>query len=58
MGADMAKVIGYHYFHSLPFEQIAGILGLSKGRISQIHRAGLARLREKIQPHSPARTPT
>ncbi|MFK3647523.1 sigma-70 family RNA polymerase sigma factor [Lysobacter enzymogenes] len=49
---DMAKVIGYHYFHSLPFEQIAGILGLSKGRISQIHRAGLRLLREKIQPHS------
>lgn len=52
--ADMAKVIRYHYFHSLPFEQIAGILGLSKGRISQIHRAGLGLLREKIpsQRHS------
>lgn len=55
---DMAKVISYHYFHSLPFEQIAGILGLSKGRISQIHRAGLSLLREKIQPHSLSRTTT
>lgn len=49
---DMSKVIGYHYFHSLPFEHIAGMLGLSKGRISQIHRAGLGRLRESIQPRS------
>ncbi|UZW61272.1 sigma-70 family RNA polymerase sigma factor [Lysobacter enzymogenes] len=56
--ADMAKVVGYHYFHSLPFEQIAGILGLSKGRISQIHRAALTQLRDKIQPHSPSRTTT
>ncbi|MGH8080810.1 MAG: sigma-70 family RNA polymerase sigma factor [Lysobacter sp.] len=53
---DMGKVISYHYFHSLPFEQIAGILGLSKGRISQIHRAGLGLLREKIQPNPTSRT--
>jgi len=44
------KVIRYHYFESIPFEQIANLLGLSKGRISQIHRAGLEELRKLLQP--------
>ncbi len=39
-------VIKYHYFHSLGVEEIADILGLSKGRISQIHRQALRSLRE------------
>ncbi len=39
-------VIKYHYFHNLGVEEIAGILGLSKGRISQIHRQALRSLRE------------
>ncbi len=49
------KVIRYHYFDLLPFEQIALLLGLSKGRISQLHRAGLEELRKVLQPtHSTA----
>ncbi|WP_198343965.1 sigma-70 family RNA polymerase sigma factor [Burkholderia ubonensis] len=42
------KIIQYHYFHGLGFEQIADIFGLSKGRISQLHRAALAELRERL----------
>jgi RNA polymerase sigma factor FliA len=39
------KVIHAHYFQHLPFEEIAQQLGLSKGRVSQIHHAALQRLR-------------
>src|SRR5579863_5142588 len=42
------KIIHYHYFHGLGFEQIGDILGLSKGRISQLHRAALIELRERL----------
>ncbi|MBN3817446.1 sigma-70 family RNA polymerase sigma factor [Paraburkholderia sp. Se-20369] len=42
------KIIQYHYFHGLGFEQIADILGVSKGRISQLHRAALVELREQL----------
>ncbi|AMM15332.1 flagellar biosynthesis protein FliA [Burkholderia sp. PAMC 28687] len=42
------KIIRYHYFHGLNFEQISDILGLTKGRISQLHRAALLDLRKKI----------
>src|SRR5882672_3832830 len=39
-------VIKYHYFHALGVEEIGDILGLSKGRISQIHHQALRTLRE------------
>jgi len=42
------KVIGYHYIHGLAFEQVALLLGLSKGRVSQLHRRGLALMRERL----------
>jgi RNA polymerase sigma factor for flagellar operon FliA len=42
------KVIHYHYFNELGFEQIGDILGVTKGRISQIHRSALAELRELL----------
>lgn len=42
------KVIRYHYFELLPFDQIATLLGLSKGRISQLHRSGLEELRKAL----------
>jgi RNA polymerase sigma factor for flagellar operon FliA len=40
------RVIQYHYFHGLGFTEIASIEGLSKGRISQIHRQALQLIRE------------
>jgi RNA polymerase sigma factor for flagellar operon FliA len=39
------RVIRHHYLQQIPFEQIARSRGLTKGRISQIHRAALERLR-------------
>jgi RNA polymerase sigma factor FliA len=47
------KIIRYHYFHGLGFEQIADILGLTKGRISQLHRAALLALRAQISDTPP-----
>lgn len=41
-------VIGQHYTAGVSFQQIATILGVSKGRVSQIHRAALLRLREQL----------
>lgn len=39
-------VIRYHYYQGLNFEEIAGLLSLSKGRISQIHSQALKSLRK------------
>lgn len=42
-------VVRQHYQHDLLFSQIAAMLGLSKGRISQIHKAALAKLRKSMR---------
>ncbi|MBC8724596.1 sigma-70 family RNA polymerase sigma factor [Paraburkholderia sp. 31.1] len=42
------KIIRYHYFHGLGFEQIADIFGVTKGRISQLHRGALLDLRNLL----------
>ena len=39
-------VIQLHYLKNVPFGQIAELMGLSKGRISQLHRAGLEHVRQ------------
>jgi RNA polymerase sigma factor for flagellar operon FliA len=41
-------VIRQHYRHGVSFQQIATLLGVSKGRVSQIHRAALERLRSVL----------
>lgn len=38
------KVIRYHYFQELSFAQIAEMMKITKGRISQIHRSALQRM--------------
>jgi RNA polymerase sigma factor for flagellar operon FliA len=43
------RVIFRHYFQQQPFDEIAAGMGLSKGRISQIHHAALRRLRELLR---------
>ncbi|PHV12864.1 sigma-70 family RNA polymerase sigma factor [Chitinimonas sp. BJB300] len=43
-----AQVIRYHYLQQLDFSEIAKLLGISKGRISQLHQAALAKLRSEI----------
>jgi RNA polymerase sigma factor FliA len=42
------NVLIWHYNDGLLFEHIAAILGLSKGRVSQIHKAAIALLRKRM----------
>ncbi len=42
-------VIRQHYLNDLLFSQIATMLGLTRGRISQIHRAALEKLRKSMR---------
>ncbi|KAF0813386.1 RNA polymerase sigma factor FliA [Andreprevotia sp. IGB-42] len=41
-------VIRYHYLQQLEFTDIAALMSLSKGRISQLHRSALEHLRESV----------
>ena len=41
-------VMELHYRQHVPFVEIAELLGVTKGRVSQIHRAAVARMRERI----------
>lgn len=43
------NVIKAHYYHGIRFDEIADELGLSKGRISQIHQHAVKQLREMIK---------
>jgi RNA polymerase sigma factor FliA len=45
-------VVRSHYLQEMPFEQVATMLGLTKGRISQIHRQALLRLRTLVGDHA------
>lgn len=40
------RVVKYHYFQNLEFVEIARIFGVTKGRISQIHKRAMVLLRE------------
>jgi RNA polymerase sigma factor FliA len=42
------SVMQQHYINGLEFKTIAELLGVSKGRISQIHRAALERIRTHL----------
>jgi RNA polymerase sigma factor for flagellar operon FliA len=41
-------IIQLHYLEEVNFDRIADLLGLTKGRISQLHKAALALLRKRI----------
>jgi RNA polymerase sigma factor for flagellar operon FliA len=41
-------IIRQHYLHGVAFELIADLLGLSKGRISQIHKQAIGELRRRL----------
>jgi RNA polymerase sigma factor for flagellar operon FliA len=41
------KVLSWHYLEQRPFEEIATVLGLSRGRVSQLHKEALTSLRER-----------
>jgi len=40
------KVIRYHYLGHLSFEKVGEVLGLTKGRISQLHKEAIFMLRD------------
>jgi RNA polymerase sigma factor for flagellar operon FliA len=41
-------VMGLHYEQHMPFVDIATLLGVTKGRVSQIHHAAIKRMRREI----------
>jgi RNA polymerase sigma factor for flagellar operon FliA len=43
------SVIRQHYFEGVPFVQLALSRGVSKGRISQIHRSALGKLKDRLR---------
>lgn len=45
---DERRVLEYHYFQGLSFDHVSRLLDLSPGRISQLHRQALERLRERV----------
>lgn len=42
-------VIEQHYIHGVAFRQIAGLMRLSAGRVSQLHKSGIERLRFNLR---------
>lgn len=42
------SIVRYHYQNDLLFAQIATMLGLSRGRVSQLHKSALAKLRKSM----------
>jgi len=48
LSAPEATVIRQHYLNGLTFAQVAELMDLSKGRISQIHTAALGKLKKRI----------
>ncbi|UTY59315.1 sigma-70 family RNA polymerase sigma factor [Massilia sp. erpn] len=47
--ARQRRVIAGHYLQGQPFEEIAAALQLSKGRVAQLHKEGLASLRVQLR---------
>lgn len=45
---NQALVLEHHYRSGLQFQQIAILLGLSKGRVSQLHAQGIEKLRRQL----------
>jgi RNA polymerase sigma factor for flagellar operon FliA len=43
-----SSIVRMHYIEGLDFEQIAKVLQLSKGRISQLHKSALGLLRKRL----------
>ncbi|WP_177198583.1 sigma-70 family RNA polymerase sigma factor [Novosphingobium sp. CF614] len=48
IGSREQTILKCHYMQGMAFEQIASLLGISKGRISQLHRGALATLRKRM----------
>lgn len=51
LSAQEQTVIRSHYLQEISFEEIGATLGVTKGRIAQIHRAALEKLRKSLKSH-------
>ena len=49
LSAQERTVIRSHYLQGVPFDEVAGMLHLTKGRISQIHKQALLHLRAMVR---------
>ena len=49
LAPQQKSVIRSHYLQGIPFDEVAQTLGLTKGRISQIHRQALLHLRAAVR---------
>ena len=49
LAAPERRVLSLHYLQGMAFTDIADDLGLTRGRISQLHRAGLASLQRRLR---------
>ena len=43
-----SQIVRYHYLQGAQFEAIADLLGVTKGRVSQLHKRALQRLRDRL----------
>jgi len=43
------RIVRYHYFQHVPFETIAQMMGVTKGRVSQLHRRAMQMLRDETR---------
>lgn len=48
LSEQQRSVIRHHYLQEIPFDEIAAAMGVTRGRVSQLHRQGLLRLRELL----------
>ena len=48
LAVDERAVLTYHYLGAISFTRIAELLALSTGRISQIHKSALGKLRKRL----------
>jgi RNA polymerase sigma factor for flagellar operon FliA len=52
LAAQEQLVIRYHYLQEVPFDEIAALLGVTRSRVSQLHRQGLKSLRGHLAERS------
>ncbi|MEJ1357612.1 MAG: sigma-70 family RNA polymerase sigma factor [Candidatus Sedimenticola sp. (ex Thyasira tokunagai)] len=45
-------IIRYHYYKQVGFDELASILGISKGRVSQLHKSAILELRRHYEKNS------
>jgi RNA polymerase sigma factor FliA len=43
------KIIQYHYFHQVTFDEIATLLGVANSRVNQLHKRALELIRQALQ---------